>query len=67
MPMSEEARKAHNAYMREYRRKNPEKNRARQKIYNERYWEKKARIMAEQSKEETNGRAEDVREEDNRQ
>lgn len=67
MPMSEEARKALNAYMREYRKRNPEKIRERQRIYNERYWLKKARQAkeAEQVKEENHdGGTQDVCEND---
>lgn len=37
--MSEQARQAYNAYMREWRRKNKEKLRA----INQRYWEKKSK------------------------
>jgi len=39
--LSEEARKARNAYYREWRKKNPEKARQAQ----ERYWKKKAKEM----------------------
>ena len=46
MPMSEEARQAQRAYYREWRKKNPDKIRES----NRKYWEKKARIMAEQAK-----------------
>lgn len=42
--LSEEARKARNAYFREWRKKNPEKV----KQANEKYWEKKAQEMQEQ-------------------
>lgn len=41
--MGEEARKAQREYMREWRRKNPEKVRA----INKRYWERKAEKLAE--------------------
>jgi len=45
--MSEEAKRAAAAYAREWRRKNPEKCRQTK----ERYWEKKARLAANQKKE----------------
>lgn len=43
--LSEEARKARNAYYRAWRKKNPEKSRQHQ----ERYWKKKAKEMQEQA------------------
>ena len=42
--ISEEARRARNAYLREWRRKNPDKAKA----IKDRYWEKKAREAASQ-------------------
>lgn len=47
MALSEEARKARNKYMREWKKKNPDKVRR----YNERMWEKKAKQLEEQKKE----------------
>ena len=41
--MNEESRKAYNAYMREWKRKNPDKV----KVIIERYWAKKARKASE--------------------
>ena len=46
--LSEEARKARNAYYREWRKKNPEKARQAQ----ERYWKKKAKEMQEREEKE---------------
>ena len=43
--MTEEAREAHNRYVRDWNRKNPEKVKA----INERYWEKKAQREAEKA------------------
>ena len=45
--ISEKAKEAQRAYLREWRRKNPEKVREN----NRRYWERKAQQMAAQEKE----------------
>lgn len=51
MALSPEAKRARAAYMREWRRRNPEK----EKIYQERKWERKAaRIQEERAKENNN-------------
>lgn len=52
--MTEEAKKAKNAYMKQWRKKNPDKVKAN----TARYWEKKARERMEQ--EEVNENAENV-------
>ena len=49
--LSEEARKARNAYYREWRKKNPEKV----KQANEKFWKKKAKEMQEQAEQEAEG------------
>ena len=50
MALSPEARKARALYMREWRRKNPEK----QREYNEKKWERKAAKMKKEEQESSN-------------